>query len=361
MTNKKESVQLADVCKKLHRSVSTLRRYLRDYADVLDIDPNEMSGHIPRNVATQLTLIRDLKHARLRHEDILKVLRAIKKEELWPQIGNWAPLLKEQRDELLGQIEALGMAPAKAETDSKKALKTGLQITRDTIAVAGLLLALKALFDAKKESAHMEELSRMLEQHMHTYNSDTRKFFELLQEQNRTIREVKNIISPLRHAPRVLSEEQVKKMLKNRGFYDRDWNPGGFGLNHDYEKIRRHGKVLVRDHATGLIWQQSGSSEYIKGLKKAKAYVRELNWAAYAGYTDWRLPTLEEAMSLMERTEKNGDLYIDPDFDKKQRWIWTCDTVQDREARAWVVSFSYGSCGSLHFSIDYYCVRAVRS
>ena len=30
-------------------------------------------------------------------------------------------------------------------------------------------------------------------------------------------------------------------------------------------------------------------------------------------------------MSLMEPTKKNGALYIDPVFDKKQHWIWTSD------------------------------------
>ncbi|HJN67852.1 MAG TPA: hypothetical protein QF602_00170, partial [Candidatus Marinimicrobia bacterium] len=38
-------------------------------------------------------------------------------------------------------------------------------------------------------------------------------------------------------------------------------------------------------------------------------------------------PTLEEAASLLESNKRN-DLYIDPVFSKKQRWIWTGDKFE---------------------------------
>jgi len=129
-------------------------------------------------------------------------------------------------------------------------------------------------------------------------------------------------------------------------------------MRHRYEKLRRRGQLLVRDRTTGLLWQQNGSPDLVSTLDKAKKRVQELNWNAFAGYTDWRLPTLEEAMSLMERTERNGDLYIDPIFDKRQRWIWTCDKVK-RASRAWAIYFSNGTC---YNGIDVYdSVCAVRS
>jgi len=34
--------------------------------------------------------------------------------------------------------------------------------------------------------------------------------------------------------------------------------------------------------------------------EKVQAYIAQLNRANFGGYSDWRLPTLEEAMCLME-------------------------------------------------------------
>ena len=92
-------------------------------------------------------------------------------------------------------------------------------------------------------------------------------------------------------------------------------------------------------------------------FEEAQDYIDQLNQQKYAGSSDWRLPTLEEAMSLMEPEQKNADLYIDPVFDKTQRWIWTADKMS--ASLAWVVNFSGGLCSSSHV-LDGTFVRAVR-
>ena len=139
---------------------------------------------------------------------------------------------------------------------------------------------------------------------------------------------------------KIFSEALVESMLKKKGFYDSLYNENASGFANDFE-VRHDGKV-VYDHASGLMWQQSGSKEDMP-YDKAKGYIRQLNQGeGFAGYRDWRLPTLEEAMSLMEPTEMNGDLHIDPLFDSKQQWIWTSDTKEEVQ-RQWFVSFS-GSC-----------------
>ena len=154
-----------------------------------------------------------------------------------------------------------------------------------------------------------------------------------------------------------LSDDDAIDMLKERYFFDASRNAQGKGLQHQYEVITREGKKLVIDHTTGLTWQQSGSTNYIT-YTDAEAYIRDLNRQRFAGYNDWRVPTLEEAMSLMEPQEKKGGLYTDPVFDETQRWIWTAD--QYSGGRAWCVLFRDGGCGHGVIGFNYY-VRAVRS
>ncbi len=154
-----------------------------------------------------------------------------------------------------------------------------------------------------------------------------------------------------------LSVDAVEKMLQEKGLFDTRYNKSGKGLQHQYETSEQGGEKLVSDHATGLMWQQSGSSNSMT-YAGAEKYVRELNAKKFAGCKDWRLPTLEEAMSLMEPAEKNNDLYIDPVFDKAQRLIWTAD--QKSAGVAWSVYFYYGYCHYSYVFNDSY-VRAVRS
>ncbi len=153
-----------------------------------------------------------------------------------------------------------------------------------------------------------------------------------------------------------LSKALTKSMLKDKGFFDKKLNKSAFGFSNDYE-LQVDGKV-VYDRASNLMWQQSGS-EFVLPHKETKAYVNQLNRDRFAGFSDWRLPTLEEAMSLMEPTPENDNLYINPEFGNKQRFIWTSDLY--KTSRAWIVHFSAAGCyiSKLFIYNDYY-VRAVR-
>ncbi len=161
----------------------------------------------------------------------------------------------------------------------------------------------------------------------------------------------------LRHQSQDLSPEHTKEMIHRLGFFDSSLNKSGRGVAHTYVSFVRGNQTLVLDLTTGLIWQQSGSSKYMN-YADAEKYIRDLNAKRFAGYEDWRLPTLEETMSLMERETKHGGLYIDPVFDRAQRWIWTAD--RESAERTWVVTFSHGTCNHPVIGNDSY-VHAVRS
>jgi hypothetical protein len=141
---------------------------------------------------------------------------------------------------------------------------------------------------------------------------------------------------------------------------------------HDYELMSIKGDKVVIDYSTGLMWHQSGSDEHMSWLSenffgleyssrwnKVEGWIKNLNELGYAGYHDWRLPTLEEAVSLLESSKKNNDLYIDPLFSDKQRWIWTVDKYS--AGAVWAVTFDYGGVDSygVHSRGNY--VRPVRT
>ncbi|MGR3294050.1 MAG: PEGA domain-containing protein [Candidatus Scalindua sp.] len=128
-------------------------------------------------------------------------------------------------------------------------------------------------------------------------------------------------------------------------------------INHRYEeKPIGDGDVII-DHTTGLMWYQSGSSDYFS-LKKANKWLKKTNKNSYAGFDDWRLPTLEEASSLLEFETKDGN-FIDLVFDNKQWGTWTGDK-SDR-GQAWIVTYVNGTINQVPVGTPATFVRPVRS
>jgi len=156
-----------------------------------------------------------------------------------------------------------------------------------------------------------------------------------------------------------LTGAEVGAMIRERNFYSHNfWH--GTGIHHEYKNKTINGDKVVIDHTTSLMWQQAGSEEYIN-YEKSEEYINQLNRDKFAGFDNWRLPTLEEAMSLMEAKDNDDTgLFINSLFDKNYRWIWTAD--QASASRFWVVNFLGGVCINPDYRDNgYYAVRAVRS
>ena len=163
----------------------------------------------------------------------------------------------------------------------------------------------------------------------------------------------------LRSEPTELSTEQVKAMLVTREFYDRNWNAVGKGVVHQYEQKVIAGQVVVLDSATGKTWQKAGAPGAMTQSETAD-YLKQLNTEQFAGFSDWRLPTLEEAISLMEPKERDKDrdkFHIDPVFERRQPFIWTSDRTPN--GRGWVAYYADGIVAVEKPEFNAY-VRAVR-
>ncbi len=98
------------------------------------------------------------------------------------------------------------------------------------------------------------------------------------------------------------------------------------------------GKVIVTDTKTGLIWQ--------KEYNNTVSWVNALNYceiSTYAGYTDWRLPNIEELKTLIDDTFYNPASSFPGmptnTFFSSSSDVYNTDFV-------WLVYFSIGAVGS---------------
>ena len=146
-----------------------------------------------------------------------------------------------------------------------------------------------------------------------------------------------------------------------------------FGLNDKRRPLKYiqnqyedRGEVIL-DAATGLMWQKAGSSDDMRSAK-SQDYIDSINRQAFAGYADWRLPTIPELMSLLESEKQSHGFYINPLFElpenEEYQWYWSADLVQikgeDSRESAWYVNFYSGYVSWINFIYNLY-VRAVRS
>ena len=170
----------------------------------------------------------------------------------------------------------------------------------------------------------------------------------------------------LRSQPAKLLAGNIVHMIREKGFHhpgdrskDRLSGSAIGSFPHEYEPKTIAGDKVVIDHATGLMWQQSGSSDGL-GEESAKAYTGELNREGFAGYSDWRLPTIEELASLMEPIGKNDGRFVDLAFDARQAVLLSADGFgSGGQQGTWVADFSEGTLYT-HFDTRLK-VRAVRA
>lgn len=144
----------------------------------------------------------------------------------------------------------------------------------------------------------------------------------------------------LRAAPAVISVPQAKAMLAERDFFTARSNAAGKGGRHDYRTRVIGEHVVIVDTVSGLMWQKDAFSPQ-RTFEAARTTLDEANASGWAGFRDWRLPTLEEAASLITPEQAQG-YFIDPVFETGAApAMWTADTTPG--GRRWVVWFSDAS------------------
>jgi hypothetical protein len=142
-----------------------------------------------------------------------------------------------------------------------------------------------------------------------------------------------------------------------------------------------HGDGTVTDTETGLMWKRC--SEGLEGVNcekgQAEKYtyddaVKRFKDVEYAGYADWRLPTIDELKTLVYcskgvKDKNDGECNNGSErptinqqaFPNTEKWsYWSGTPIAYNSGSAWVVFFNYGNPFALNRSNDL-AVRLVRN
>jgi len=112
-----------------------------------------------------------------------------------------------------------------------------------------------------------------------------------------------------------------------------------------FEQLEHGGEKVIIDFSSGLMWSLWNKP---MGFDKAKWWANRI----YAGYSGWRLPTVEESLSLLQI---DSSLYARlVDFA-----VWTGDGVSDQAHSIWALRLPQGQFIPEDYSQVYY-VWAVR-
>ncbi|WHN65087.1 DUF1566 domain-containing protein [Cysteiniphilum sp. QT6929] len=124
------------------------------------------------------------------------------------------------------------------------------------------------------------------------------------------------------------------------------------------------------DKLTGLMWAKDGNAAGMKNWNDAISYANNLT---LCGYTDWRLPTINELVSLLNYSDTvslgnwlnvNGFSNIQTGsrwIDSSAYWSSTVDSFGGGGGRVWSVVMYSGIVGSYHQSSDFYVLPVRRA
>ncbi|MBI5591177.1 MAG: DUF1566 domain-containing protein [Deltaproteobacteria bacterium] len=145
--------------------------------------------------------------------------------------------------------------------------------------------------------------------------------------------------------------------------------------------------VMVRDNVTGLIWEMKTNKDGNKDYSNphdadnvytwydptdpnpgtpgdgtdTKDFIDTLNGAHFGGYSDWRLPTVNELASIVNYSISSPGPTIDTGYfpNTQASFYWSSTTYALNMSSAWGVFFDYGG-DSNNFKYYSLHVRAVR-
>lgn len=133
-------------------------------------------------------------------------------------------------------------------------------------------------------------------------------------------------------------------------------------------KIKTNGTVL--DTQTGRLWKQCSEGQSSTGCtgssvqytrQQALEIAQSVNKTGFAGYKDWRVPTIKELASIMERQCIFPTINLSVFPNTPSDLFWTSEPYAKYTYRAWYSNFAYGYHSYTLNENSRYNVRLVRN
>jgi len=99
-------------------------------------------------------------------------------------------------------------------------------------------------------------------------------------------------------------------------------------VNYGTNDFRNNNDGTISDFATGLMWSESDSSSDFD-WEGALAYAESMS---FAGYTDWRLPTIKELNSIVDYSKSQGEPALNES-------VFQITRIKDTEGEDWYPYF----------------------
>jgi serine/threonine-protein kinase len=133
---------------------------------------------------------------------------------------------------------------------------------------------------------------------------------------------------------------------------DELWRPA-LHTENDFET---EGETVL-DRATGLVWERSGAA-YPETWPEARTRADRLSAEHFGGASGWRLPTIDELLTLFRRQSLPGDFCLETPFDPAQPRLWSAD--RKSFTTAWFADAAQGYVAFHDMSCAFHS-RAVRN
>lgn len=143
----------------------------------------------------------------------------------------------------------------------------------------------------------------------------------------------------LRRVAATLGETELVAALAARDLFDAVRNPAG-RRRQPFAAQSVSGLAVVVDRAAGLVWTQRPHPVKMSRLRSLQ-WIDSLNRARYGGIDTWRLPTVEEAATLLRPAAGETSRFLADPFAAGATAVWTADRVSESES--WAVDFQTGA------------------